>query len=106
MYLIDRAALFCSLWDDRRDKERDEEVVRKVKRKLLQKAVFLPGFSSVAVEGTNLSDCLSGSHFTEFINKLVLSNGEMLADPDYFCSSQKCARSRRNVCLSVSMLEF
>lgn len=86
MYLIDHAALFCSLWGDFRDKERYEDVVRKVKWKLLQKTVLLSGFSSVAVEGTDLTDCLSGFGFTEFINKLVLSNGEMFADPDYFCT--------------------
>lgn len=56
-------------------------MVRKIKWKLLQKTLFLSGFGSVAVEGTDLSDCLSGSDSTEFINKLVLSNGEMFADP-------------------------
>lgn len=61
-------------------------MVRKVKWKLLQNTVFLSGFSSVAVEGSDLTDCLSGSDFTEFINKLVLSNGEMFAEPDYFCT--------------------
>lgn len=84
MYLIDHAALFCNLWGDFRDKGRDEDVVRKIKWKLLQKRVFSSGFGSVAVEGTDFTECLSGSDFTEFINELVLSNGEMFADPDYF----------------------
>lgn len=64
--------------------ERDEDVVRKNQVETAVKD--LSGFSSVAVEGTHLTDCLSGSDFTEFINKLVLSNGEMFADPDYFCT--------------------